>query len=261
MFIFYKTAIEKFIFFKLPFIVLFLLNITFIIFGDILPLDTVLGYSILFVLYVLYVWCWSWLLANWLSFNYEKSKKINFLFLSNVVKKNFLHQLKLYAFALFAFVIVLVPCGILTTKLLIELATPDEMRALAIGLSGRGELVEPGLSLFLKMMAIGSVIPAFIGLIVYIRCGFGMLALTRGSSKVGLISSWKKSKGTTLLAVKLFTPFIFGTALLYFVWFLVGDPGFIFNLFMTTISTFLVLPMFLEALALYYGHLQSDDEG
>jgi hypothetical protein len=145
-------------------------------------------------------------------------------------------------------------------KPLLGLAAPDEIRVLQLAFSGQGELVEPGLSFFMRIMFIVGVIPACIGLIFYMRCGFGMLSLSEGSNKVGLISSWKKSKGTTLLAVKLFTSFIIGTALMMFFGSLMVNSSVKLNFLIQAIGTILLVPMFFEALAFYYGQLQSDDE-
>ena len=112
----------------------------------------------------------------------------------------------------------------------------------------------------MRIMFIVGVIPVCIGLIFYMRCGYGMLSLTEGSKKVGLISSWKKSKGTTLLALKLFAPFILGTALLMILGSLMVNSSVILNFFIQAIGTILLVPMFFEALTFYYGQLQSDDE-
>ena len=254
--LFIKTAIEKIIFAKMPFLGFFLL----VTLPVLIPETTNSPIVFWIFYYILWGWFWSWLLASWLSFSFVTSKKINVSIFSGVVGRTFLHQLKLYALMLFTMIIVLVPAMLLLLKPLLGLASPDEIRILQLAFSGRGELVEPGLSFFMRIMFIVGVIPVCIGLIFYMRCGYGMLSLTEGSKKVGLISSWKKSKGTTLLALKLFAPFILGTALLMILGSLMVNSSVILNFFIQAIGTILLVPMFFEALTFYYGQLQSDDE-
>ena len=140
--LFIKTAIEKIIFAKMPFMGFFLLVTLPVLF-----LETTNSPIVFWIFYyILWGWFWSWLLASWLSFSFVTSKKINVSIFSGVVGRTFLHQLKLYALMLFTMIIVLVPAMLLLLKPLLGLASPDEIKILQLAFSGRGELVEPGLS-------------------------------------------------------------------------------------------------------------------
>ena len=171
---FIQSVIEKIIVTKIPFLSFFLLVTLPVSF----PETANWPFAFWIFYYILWGWVWSWLLASWLSFSFVTSKKINVSIFSGVVGRTFLHQLKLYALMLFTMIIVLVPAMLLLLKPLLGLASPDEIRSLQLAFSGRGELVEPGLSFFMQIMFIVGVIPVCIGLIFYMRCGYGMLSLT-----------------------------------------------------------------------------------
>ena len=209
MLFFAKSAIGKIIVTKIPFLGFCLLGSL-----PVLLIETAnfpLAFWVFY--YILQGWFWSWLLASWMSFSLVPTEQINVAIFSGVVGRTFLHQLKLYFGFLLSMLIVLVPVTFFLMKPLLGFATDDEMRSLQIAFSGRGEFTEPGLSFFLQTMFIISVIPVLIGIVFYLRCGFGMLALIEGSEKIGLIASWKKSKGTTFLALKSIIPSVFATAL------------------------------------------------
>ena len=87
-----------------------------------------------------------------------------------------------------------------------------------------------------------------------------MLAIIQGSNKVGLIASWKKSKGTTFLALKLLSPFLFATALFMYLGSLTIYSGVMLNFIIGAVGTIFLVPMYFEVLASYYGQLQSNDE-
>ena len=112
----------------------------------------------------------------------------------------------------------------------------------------------------MQLLFITIAIPIYIGLIFYVRCGLGMLAILQGSNMIGLIASWKKSKGTTFLAVKLFLPFSFATALFTYLGSITIYSGVMLNFIIGAVATILLMPMFFEALISYYGQLQSNSE-
>ena len=253
---FIKSVIEKIMVTKIPFLGFFLLVTLPVLFPE--TANWLFAFWIFY--YILWGWVWSWLLASWMRFNFVATEQINLSIFSAVVGRTFLHQVKLYAVMLISALIVGVPVTFFLLQPLMGLASPEEMRTLQIGLSGRGEFAEPGLSFFMQCVFIMMVVPIFIGVIVYFRCGFGMLALLQGSEKVGLMASWRKSKGTTSLAVKSFIPLFVVMGLLMYVGSLILSLGILLNFIVQAVSTVVGVPMFCQALTRYYGQLQSNSE-
>lgn len=253
---FIKSVIEKITVTKIPFLGFFLL----VTLPALFPETANWPFAFWIFYYILWGWIWSWLLASWMRFNFAATEQINLSIFSAVVGRTFLHQVKLYAVMLISILIVSVPVMFFLWQPLMGLASPEEIRTLQIGLSGRGEFAEPGLSFFMQCVFIMMMVPIFIGSIVYFRCGFGMLALLQGSEKVGLIASWKKSKGTTSLAVKSFISFFVLTGLSIYVGSLFLSLGILLNFIIQAVATVVLVPMFFQALTRYYGQLLSDSE-
>jgi hypothetical protein len=250
-----SNVIEKIIFTKIPFCIYFIVSCLPVLFPE--TENWPLAFWVFY--YILWIWLWSWLLAGWMSFNFVENEQINLEILSGVVGRIFLHQVKLLVASSVSALIVAVPTCFLLTQILMRLASPEEVRSLQIGLS-YGNFSEPGLSFFLQILVITAVIPAFIFFIVYFRCGFGMLALLQGSEKVGLMASWGKSKGTMSLALKSIIPVYVVFALSMYVGTIIISLGIFPNFILQSVSIVVGISMWCQALARYYGQLQSKSE-
>ena len=126
-----------------------------------------------------------------MRFNFVATEQINLSIFSAVVGRTFLYQVKLYEYAYLGSYFECSGHVFLWQPLMGLQAQKDEN--FTIWALWSGNFLHPDFP-FMQCVFIMVVVPIFIGLIVYFRWGFGMLALLQGSEKVGLMASWRKSR-------------------------------------------------------------------
>ena len=109
--------------------------------------------------YFIFLWVWSWLMASWLNCSNLINNGVSPKIFSVLVRQFFFWQVKIILVASVSMLLLSIPIILLFSELYLGLATPEEMRSLQIGLSGRGEFVEPGLSFFTRFILISIIVP------------------------------------------------------------------------------------------------------
>lgn len=253
---YFKRIFKNLLVVKIPFAVFALFSMSELI----LPITS--SWSLVFwVFYNLIYWyLWSWLLASWLTSDLLTNEQSNPKLLPRMVQQTFFHQIKLVFVCLPMFFVVgflTVPLALLFIK---QFANLEELRSLKIGFDG-GELVEPGLLLINTTMFFCLTMLLPLIMIIIFRFSYGLLPLLKGDAQIGFIASWKKSKGTNLVAFKLGLPFVAVTLLLLYLSISLVMSGQELNSFSTFVITALgivCLPMFFDSLKNYLRHLHSD---
>ena len=208
--------------------------------------------------YLITFYLWSWVLASWLNFNLLTNEQSNHYLLPRMVQQTFFHQIKLFSVTVLIFVVlgllIILPLGFLFLK---GFASPEELRSLQIGF-GRGELVEPGLSFFSKIISVWLILLYPLIMIIIFRFSYGMLPLLKGDTKIGFIGSWKKSKGTNLTAFKLVLPYTVCNSLLLYLAISSYQTLGPFLTFVMQAGVLVSLTMYFDSLTKYLQLLKSD---
>lgn len=250
MLFYFKSLFDNLLVVKVPFTVLLLLECIPIIFPITSSVELVV-----WAFYLILFWSWSWLLTAYLlTSNLLVNDQPDPSQLSMMVRKTFFHQLKLALVVVFIAVV----GGLLMSFLLVKLASSEELRFLQIFFSGQGILDEQGASFLIRLFTLALVVSFILMTVGLFRLSYGILPLLRGDAKVGLIGSWRKSKGTTRTAFKLALPFT--VVSLLFMYFSSYDPAPkpFWALTISVASMLISLPMFFDSLIKYLRFLDSD---
>ena len=243
---FKNIVFEKFNITKIPFII----YLTIQILPEFFSINS--DYSFVFwILYNIFIcWVFSWLLTTWLTNDPMISKHKNPNIFSIIVRQVFFYQVKITIIG----ILLTLPLAVLLTilYLLVFQGNPDEIRSLQIYLLGKGDLVEPGRSFFLQNVLFTSLLPIIIAFIIYFRCSYAILSLLRSNEKISLMTAWKKSKGTTLIAIKLLIPFIIISLLFTYIAFSIDQSDTMIYVIFTTISTLIMFPICFHGLTNYF---------
>lgn len=210
--------------------------------------------------YLIYFYLWSWLLASWLTSDLLTKEQSNPNLLPRMVQQTFFHQIKLCCVCLPMFVVLGFLIAALALLFIKGFANLEELRSLQIGFGG-GELVEPGLSFFYTMMFFCLTILLPLIMIIIFRFSYGILPLLKGDTQIGFIGSWRKSKGTNLVAFKLGLPYVAVSLLLLYLSISLGMSDQELNSSLTFVLSALgivALPMFFDSLTKYLRLLNSD---
>lgn len=251
---FKNLAFEKFNTTKIPFIIyLTILILPELILPEFFSISSDYSFVFWILHYIFVFWVFGWLLTTWLTSNSIISEhKIPNIF-SSIVRRVFFLQVKI---TIIGYLLVL-PLTVLITILYISVfsGNPDEIKSLQIYLLGKGDLVEPGRSFFLQSLLFTILLPMIIVFVIYFRCSYAILSLFRNREKISLLTAWKKSKGTTLIAIKLLIPFIIISLLFTYIAFYIysiypDDTG--LDIMFTIISTIIIFPIFFQALTKYF---------
>lgn len=253
---YFERILKKLFVVKIPFAVYALFSMSHFIFSMTSSWPLVFwGFYYLISFYL-----WSWLLASWLTSDLLKKEQSNPNLLPRIVQQTFFHQIKLWCVC----VLIMVTIGVLIMPLAFlfikGFASLEELRSLQVGFGG-GELVEPGLSFLNTMVIFWLTIFYPLIIIIFFRFCYGILPLLKGHPQVGFIGSWRKSKGTSLVAFKLGLPFAAVTLLLSYLSISLGMSDQELNSFLTFVLYALgivSLPMFFDSLTKYLRPLNSD---
>ena len=244
---FKNKVFEKMDAIKIPFFTILIIEISPEIFS------TSLANSLVFwILYLIsYIWVFSWLQTTWLTSSPVISEHKNPKIFSCVVRHVFFFQVKISIIGTLLVLPIMLLLAIL--YILIFSGNSNDITSLQMALLGQADILKIVQSLFLESIIFFGV-PLIIVSVVYFRCGYIMFSLFRSDEKISLMKAWKKTKGTTLIALKLLTPLTIVTLLFTYIAISTYSSVLGVNVMLQIISNLIILPIFFQALTKYFSY-------
>jgi hypothetical protein len=249
---------------KIPFAVFALISFFELIF----PLSSSWPLAFWGFYYLIYSYLWSWLLASWLTSNLLTNEQSNPNLLPRMVQQTFFYQIKLffvsYSISMLFILLTIVTLGLVFLVVMKGFASPEVLKSISISISKltQGAVGEPEIAFLNIFFGFSFIIVLILMMMIILRFSYGMVPLLKGDTKIGLIGSWRKSKGTNLTAFILLMPY---TALcflgvLYWVltWPMSGQALTPISTFFSTALGLVSTAVFLDCLTQYLHLLKSD---
>tara|TARA_B110001469_G_C9573791_1_gene284545 strand:- start:275 stop:1081 length:807 start_codon:yes stop_codon:yes gene_type:complete len=219
--------------------------------------------------YLILMYLWSWLLASWLTSNLLINEQSNPNLLPRMVQQTFFYQIKLffvsYSISLLLMLLTIVTLVLVSLVFMKVFASPEVLKSISISISKLthgAALVEPEISFLKIYFGFSIAIVLILMNMIVLRFSYGMVPLLKGDTKIGLIGSWRKSKGTNLTAFKILLPYtvlsVLGVLYVGLTWPMSNQAATPFSTFLLTTVVMVSTAIFLDCLTKYLPLLNSN---